>query len=54
MERLARVMEPSYIAVWLGKRVSALDERKPIDLIAAGGYMRVAELASALEEASLT
>ena len=51
VERLARVMEPSYIAVWLRKPVPALQERKPIDLIAAGQYMRVAELVSALEEA---
>ena len=51
VERLARVMEPSYIAVWLRKPVLALGERKPIDIIAGGDYMRVAELVSALEEA---
>jgi uncharacterized protein (DUF2384 family) len=54
VERLARVMEPSYIAVWLRKPVPALEERKPIDVIAGGGYMRVAELVSALEEASFS
>jgi uncharacterized protein (DUF2384 family) len=56
VERLARVMEPSYIAVWLRKPVPALEERKPIDVIAiAGGdYMRVAELVSTLEEASFS
>ena len=31
--------------------VPALGERKPIDIIAGGDYMRVAELVSALEEA---
>src|ERR1700683_4943927 len=51
VERLARVMEPSYIAVWLRKPVLALGERKPIDIIAGGDYMRVAELASTVEEA---
>ena len=51
VERLARVMEPSYIAVWLRKPVPALEEEKPIDLIARGEYKRVAELVSALEEA---
>lgn len=51
VERLARVMEPSYIAVWLRKPVPALQERKPIDVIASGKYMDVAELVSALEEA---
>lgn len=54
VERLARVMEPSYIAVWLRKPVPALAEHKPIDVIANGDYMRVAELVSALEEASFS
>jgi len=44
-------MEPSYIAVWLRKPVPALAERKPIDVLAGGDYMRVAALVSALEEA---
>jgi uncharacterized protein (DUF2384 family) len=51
VERLARVMEPSYIAVWLRKPVQALAECKPIDVLAGGDYMRVAGLVSALEEA---
>jgi hypothetical protein len=51
---LARVMEPSYIAVWLRKPVPALAEGKPIDVIASGDYMRVAELVSTLEEASFS
>ncbi|MGA2321928.1 MAG: hypothetical protein ABSG95_14535 [Solirubrobacteraceae bacterium] len=54
VERLARVMEPSYISVWLRKPVPALEELKPIDLIAAGEYVRVAELVSTLEEASFS
>lgn len=54
VERLARVMEPSYIAVWLRKPVPALGERKPIDLIAGGRYLRVAQLVSALEEATFS
>ena len=51
VERLARVMEPSYIAIWLRKPVPALGEQKPIDVIAGGDYMRVAALVSSLEEA---
>ncbi len=47
-------MEPSYIAVWLRKPVPALGERKPIDVIAGGDYMRVAELVSTLEDASFS
>jgi uncharacterized protein (DUF2384 family) len=54
VERLARVMEPSYISVWLRKPVPALAEHKPIDVIADGGYMRVAELVSTLEEATFS
>lgn len=54
VERLARVMEPSYIAVWLRKPVPALAERKPIDVIADGDYIHVAELVSTLEEASFS
>jgi uncharacterized protein (DUF2384 family) len=54
VERLARVMEPSYIAVWLRKPLPALGERKPIDVIADGDYMRVAELVSTLEDASFS
>jgi uncharacterized protein (DUF2384 family) len=50
VERLARVMEPSYIAIWLRKPVPALQEHKPIDVIANGNYLQVAELVSALEE----
>jgi len=51
IERLTRLMEPSNVAVWLHKSVPALDDEKPIDLIARGEYMRVASLISALEEA---
>jgi uncharacterized protein (DUF2384 family) len=51
VERLARVMEPSYIAVWLRKPILALKERKPIDVVASGDYIQVAELVSTLEEA---
>ncbi len=54
VERLVRVMEPSYISVWLRKPMAALDERKPIDVIATGDYQHVAELVSALEEASFS
>jgi uncharacterized protein (DUF2384 family) len=54
VERLLRVMEPGYISIWLRKPLSALEERKPIDVIASGEYISVAELVSALEEASFS
>jgi hypothetical protein len=50
VERLARIMEPDYIPVWLTKPVDALDNEKPIELIARGDYLRVARLVSSLEE----
>ena len=49
-ERLLRVMDPEYIPVWMNKPVPALDDRKPIELISVGEYLRVARIVSALEE----
>src|SRR5215207_9644334 len=49
VERLERLMEPDYIGIWLRKPVPALDEEKPLDLIARGEYRRVARLVSELE-----
>jgi hypothetical protein len=50
VERLARVILPTYIPVWLNKPVPALDEDKPIDRIAVGDYRAVAALISGLED----
>jgi hypothetical protein len=50
VERLARVMQPEYIPVWLTKPLEALDDEKPIELIARGDYARVARLVSSLEQ----
>lgn len=49
VERLARVMEGSYIPVWLRKPNALLDDEKPIDLVAAAGYRRVSRVIAALE-----
>jgi uncharacterized protein (DUF2384 family) len=49
VDRLASVMEPSYIPVWLHKPLPALDDEKPIDLLAEGEWRRVARLISSLE-----
>lgn len=54
IERLARVIDPSYIAVWLRKPVPALENDKPLDVIGQGDYRRVAGLVSALEESPTT
>jgi hypothetical protein len=50
VDRLPRVMRPEYIPVWLTKPIEALDDEKPIDVIARGEYRRVTRLISALED----
>ena len=54
VERLADVIRPDYIAIWLRKPVPALDDDKPLDVIAAGDYRRVAELISGIEDPGAT
>ncbi|HXD68741.1 MAG TPA: helix-turn-helix transcriptional regulator [Gaiellales bacterium] len=49
VERLVRVMDPSYIPVWLQKPVRALDDEKPIELLARGEWRPVTRLISELE-----
>jgi len=49
VERLARVMEPTYIPVWLKKPVPALDDEKPIELLERGEWRPVVRLVSELE-----
>jgi hypothetical protein len=50
VERLSRVIRPTYIPVWLNKAIPALDDDKPIERIASGDYRSVARLISALED----
>jgi transcriptional regulator with XRE-family HTH domain len=54
VERLARVMEPDYIPVWLYKPLPALGEEKPIELLARGEWKPVARLVSTLESPSFS
>lgn len=49
VERLAQSMEPAYIPVWLRKPLAALDDDKPLDVIAKGEYRRVSRIIAALE-----
>lgn len=49
-QRLLRVMVAEYIPVWLNKSVPALGDRKPLDLIAEGKFLQVAQVVSGLEE----
>ena len=48
-DRLVRVMDPSYIPVWLNRPLEYLDDDKPIDVLARGDYRRVAQLIAAIE-----
>ena len=48
-DRLARVIDRDYIQVWLLRPIEALDDRRPIDLIARGHARRVAQVISSLE-----
>jgi transcriptional regulator with XRE-family HTH domain len=49
VERLARVVEPAYVPVWMRKPVPLLDDDKPLDVIAAGEYRRVSRVLAGLE-----
>jgi transcriptional regulator with XRE-family HTH domain len=49
VDRLAEVIDPDYIPVWLHKPVPALDDEKPIDVLARGDWRSVARLISELE-----
>jgi uncharacterized protein (DUF2384 family) len=47
--RLARVLRGDSIALWLQRPVLALEDEKPIELIARGDYRRVAKLIAEIE-----
>jgi hypothetical protein len=49
VERLAKVMDPGFIPVWLRMPVPALGDRKPLDAIRDGDYPKVSRLVAALE-----
>lgn len=49
VERLARVMEPGHIPVWLHEPVAAMGDEKPIDVLTRGEYRRLSHLISELE-----
>ncbi|MDQ6775652.1 MAG: DUF2384 domain-containing protein [Actinomycetota bacterium] len=42
-------MDAEYIQVWLVKPIEALDDRRPIELLARGQARRVAQAISGLE-----
>jgi transcriptional regulator with XRE-family HTH domain len=48
-DRLSRIMDTGYIPVWLNRPIEALDDDKPVEVLARGEYRRVAELIAQLE-----
>lgn len=48
-DRLARIMDASYIPVWLNRPLQALADDKPVELLARGDYRQVAQLIAELE-----
>lgn len=54
VERLQRVMDSSYVPVWLRRPVEALDDRKPLDLLASGKFREITRIVSSLEDASFS
>lgn len=49
VDRLTTVIDPDYVAQWLRRPVPALDEARPVDLLAAGDLERVSRVVAALE-----
>lgn len=49
VERLAHVIETTYIPIWLIKPVERLDDRHPVDAIRSGDYRSVSRLVASLE-----
>jgi uncharacterized protein (DUF2384 family) len=49
IKRLALVLRPESIPVWLLRPILALDDEKPIELIARGEYRKVAKLIAEIE-----
>jgi transcriptional regulator with XRE-family HTH domain len=49
VERVARLMQPDFVPVWMRKPVPVLDDDKPLDVIAAGDYRRVSRALANLE-----
>jgi len=42
-------MQADYIPIWLRRALEALDDEKPVEVLARGDYRRVAKLIAELE-----
>jgi uncharacterized protein (DUF2384 family) len=54
IDRLAAVLEADYVPVWLNRPLTALGHRKPIDVLADGGYEELSRMVAALESPTFT
>jgi hypothetical protein len=54
VDRLARVMDPSYVPLWLQKPLPALGDARPLDALADGRYRDVSRLVAELENDSFS
>ncbi len=54
IDRLAAVLEADYVPVWLNRPLTALGHRKPIDVLAGGGYEELSRMVAALESPTFT
>jgi hypothetical protein len=53
-QRLARLMKPDFIRVWLRTPVPLLDDEKPIELLTRGEYKKVSKLIANLESPGIS
>jgi hypothetical protein len=54
IDRLSALLDAEYVPVWLNRPLAALDHRKPIDILAAGGYEELSRLIASLESPTFT
>jgi transcriptional regulator with XRE-family HTH domain len=54
VDRLSRVMDEDYIALWLQKPLPALDDESPLDALGDGRYKQVSRLVAELENDSFS
>src|SRR5215212_159315 len=54
VDRLERVMKPSFVPLWLLKPVPALGDKRPLDLLSKGRYRDVSRVVTELENDSFS
>ncbi len=50
VDRLSNLLDRDYIAVWMNKPIPALEDDKPLEVIAVGEYRRVSRVIASLED----